>query len=225
MTTTSPARVRVAPGLYVTFVLFIVGMVLRTVFSLWHPSLAMLDYENLSPIREQWWAMHIFVGAPGALLAFASFPVLAYALCRARGSVVAAVGGAVTVTGIIFFGQGIAAEGVTYGYVLNTAALSGEQGEKLLTYITDHAELSQIGIFGGLAVTSLGVLVLLAALWLARAVPRWLLVLPVIGLVGGLALPFAPFSLELGLFDIVTQDVPLVLIAVLALRTAKHATD
>ncbi|GIH23329.1 hypothetical protein Aph01nite_16390 [Acrocarpospora phusangensis] len=207
-----------SPGLYAAFVLFAVGMVLRTVFAFWHPSLAMLDFENLSPMREEWWAMHFFAGAPGALLTFTAFPVLAYALCRERGSVLAAVGGAVTVTGIVFFAQGIAAEGVTYGYVLNTAALPGEQGEQLLRYITDHAELSQIGIFGGLTVTSAGIVALLAALWLARAVPRWLLVTPVLGLVGDLVLPLQLFSLELALFDLLTQGVPVVAIAVLALR-------
>ncbi|MEV1204104.1 hypothetical protein [Microbispora rosea] len=218
-----PTRNRVSPGLLAAFVVFAVAMVLRAAFAFWHPDLAALDYENLSPIREQWWAFHFFVGAPGAILAFVAFSILAWSLCRGRASVVAAIGAPIMVVGTVLFGQGIAGEGITYGYVLNTAALQGERGEALLSYITGHAELSEIGIFGGMALTALGAAVMMAALWFSRTVPRWLPVVPVAGFVLGLVIPLEMFSTERALFDLAVQEAPLVAVAVFALRHAQRA--
>jgi len=208
-------RTRAHPGLVAAFAVFLVGMVMRAEFAFWHPSLDALTYADLAPIRAQWWAQHVFVGAPGSVLTFAAFAVLAYQIGR---KVLAAAGGVLATVGAVAFGLGIAGEGVTYGYVLDPAAVPAPQGAATVAYIADHGELSQLLIFGGQILTVLGVLVLLVAVWLARAVPRWLLALPLAGLALAQVLPLAPFTTGAVLLELVFQAAPLVAIAALAVH-------
>ncbi|BDI21883.1 hypothetical protein [Herbiconiux sp. L3-i23] len=178
-TATSAQRSDTTPaGPVVALAALVLGVAARLVFfGIWHPDWFPLgNYERLAAIGEQWWTMHVFVGALGTVAAATALAVLVSRLCATRGAWLAAIGGAVSILGATLFAVGIAGEGVLYAALVDPDVLAPTAAASAVDAFAADAALSEIPIFTGVAVAAVGGLVQLVALWWSRALPLWLLV-------------------------------------------------
>lgn len=111
-------------------------------------------------------------------------------LARSRGAAWALTGATTVVLGAAAFGAGIAGEGVSYAYATDPAAVPASAGGPLLAYMGEHPERYVVGILPGLALLTVGTILLSVALLRARAVPLPIPITLVAGTVFGLAVPF-----------------------------------
>ncbi|HEU5110088.1 MAG TPA: hypothetical protein VFT95_16220 [Micromonosporaceae bacterium] len=175
-----------------------------------------LSYADLAPHRDAMWWGTLIDG-----LAFAAVGVtLAIAVCglvpARRGAALATVGAVLTGFGGVAFCAGMVAFGSLAWYVTDPGVVPPENGTTLMTYIEDNPGHVMGAQMAGFLLYTLGSLLLMAALWRARAVPRWL---PI----GYLLLTVGLFALDGVALNIVqaAQTLLLVPIAVYAVRAAK----
>jgi hypothetical protein len=178
------------PALVVAVALLVLGTVLRAVFLLWHPPFTtdFYDYEQVSAWADDWYPMHMAVGAPGFATLFIGLAAVTAVLCARRGGVPAVIGGVLASAGGIAFAFGLAAEGAVWGWALDPAVIDAEAGAALLRGIESGPQLTTpILLAASGVVIPLGVLLQLIALAVARTVPLWLpiatLVILLLGLV------------------------------------------
>ena len=165
----SPARARSIAAVLV------VGAITSAAFGIWRPAPGggSFGYDIIAPIRTSWWAWHLFGGLGVAAAAIA----VALAVCLlvpARGATWATLGALLTALGGLAFYGGVAAEGVLGAYATDPEALPAQSGTTLLTFIDDNFEPIGVVLIPGLALLTLGPLLLAVALWRSRSVPRWL---------------------------------------------------
>lgn len=175
-----PATTRIP--LITLYGLLVLGVALRFVFLVTHPPLDhyIFDYDAISPIRDQWWLFHFYGAGFGFILGFGAFSVIVAILCLRRGAVLAALGGVVTTAGAILSALGFAAEGVAWAYATDPRVIDPVEGAKLLEKFGEYPAMIDEPILLGFLLVPIGVLIQLVALWVARAVPRWLLVATVV---------------------------------------------
>lgn len=168
------------PALLLTTVLFVVGVLARAAFDTWHPPFDAGIYDpaevrTLGP--DAWLAWHAVVGGPSAVLAFAGLGLLVVAACAQRGAVLAAAGAVLAALGSVAFCAAVTAEGVAWWYATADGVVDPAVGGAMMAAFAAHpGPVDAPAGLGSLAV-SLGVVLLLAALWRAGAAPRSLLLL------------------------------------------------
>jgi len=157
------------------FALLAVGAVARFVFVATHPPVDhhLFEYETIAPMREQWWLLHFYGAGFGFILAFGSLAILTVIACR-RTRVLATVGGVIATLGAILTALGFAAEGVTWAYATDPKVIDPDAGAALLHNLGEYPAMIDDPILTGFLLIPIGVLLQLVALWIARAVPRWL---------------------------------------------------
>jgi hypothetical protein len=172
-----------------------IGAAAIAVLVLWQPwgERDHLSYADLEPHRDAAWLGTLVDG-----LAFAAVGVaLGIAVCRlvpaARGAAVATVGAMLTGFGGVAFCAGIVSFGSLAWYATDPAAVPPDAGAALMTYVVDNPGHVMGAQMAGFLLYTVGSLLLMVALWRARAVPRLLpvayLVLTVgVFAVGGVAL-------------------------------------
>ena len=155
---------------------------------LWHPGPERndLSYAAIAPVRDAAWTAAV-VDHVGFVVAAFTLGIAVCVLAPARGATWANLGAALAAVGGILFGGGVFAYGVLSWYATAVEAIPVESGTALMTYFADNpAHLSGPQIAGFL-VFNLGTLLLVAALWRAGSVPRWLLVVWAVLTVGQFA--------------------------------------
>jgi hypothetical protein len=196
-----------------------IGAVTVAVLVLWQPwgERDHLGYAEIAPHRDAAWLGGIADG-----LAFAAIGVaLGLAVCLlapVRGAVWANVGAVLTGIGGVAFCAGIASFGSFAWYATETSAIPAEAGSTLMTYAVDHpGHLLGLQMLG-FALSTIGSLVLMVALWRTRSVPRWL---PIAYLVLTVAL-FAVDGIVLNVVQAV-QTLSLLVVAYAVLRVDRPA--
>ena len=130
-------------------------------------------YADIAPVRDAIWTA-MFIDA----LAFATLAItlaMSVALvARARGARLATIGAFITVAGGVLFAMGAFAFVALGWLVTDTAVLPAADGARVLeAAMTEMTHVALPQALGFLLYT-LGTLILAAALFRARAVPRWL---------------------------------------------------
>ncbi len=134
----------------------------------WH------DYTAFSAERDATWIFSVLVGlATGA--AFLTLGLATCLLVRQRGAGLATAAAMLTGAGGLGFASGFFASGALNWYATSDAVPESAAAD-LMTYAEDHP----LHVFGpqmaGFLLASLGCVLVAAALWRSRAVPRWLAV-------------------------------------------------
>lgn len=168
MTARHPATNLVAAGLAL-------GAAAVATVLMWHPwaERDRLGYDDLEPIRDAMWRT-IVVDALAYAVIGVTFAIAVCALARSRGAVWATVGGALTALGGIAFAMGEFAFVSLSWYATEPAALSADQGTRLLDHAVDHPEHGMVVQMAGFGLFTLGSILLVVALIRSRAVPLWL---------------------------------------------------
>lgn len=191
------------------------GAVTIAVVVLWQPwgERDHLSYADIAPHRDAAWLGTLIDGLALAAVGVA----FGVAVCRlvpaARGAVMATIGALLTGFGGAAFSVGMVSFGSLAWYATDPAAVSRDSGTALLTYVVDNPGHMLGSQMAGFLLFTLGSLVLMAALWRSRAVPRWL---PVAYLV----LTIGLFALDGVILNVVqaVQTLCLVPVAIYALR-------
>jgi hypothetical protein len=162
----------------------VLGAVTVAVLFVWRPGTARdaLDYTDIAPVRDATWLTGVF-DAVGSGLAYTAFALGVCVLVTGRGRTLATIGAAFTIFGHILLSAGVFAVGVVFWYATDPGALSEEAGTELLDYFQDHLGHVIGPQFVGFSTASIGILVMAAALWRSRVVPRWYPPVLVAGLV------------------------------------------
>jgi hypothetical protein len=144
---------------------------------LWHPGPARddLSHAAMAPVRHATWSVAL-IDAVGYATAAVALSITVCLLARPRGARWAAAGAVLTVLGGITCATGNYAYGALGWYSSATAtdALPADTGAKLMTYIKNNPGHMATPEIAGFLALNLGVLLLAAALWRSRSVPRWL---------------------------------------------------
>lgn len=140
----------------------------------WRPGVERndLNYDAVAATRDATWATAVTTGIAMAVAAVA-FGIATCLLVTSRGGRTATVGSVATCLGGIVFCGASVAFGTLGWYVTDQAALPAETGAELLSHIEENFERIGVLLMPGFLLFTLGSLVLAAALWRSRAVPRW----------------------------------------------------
>jgi hypothetical protein len=193
------------------------GAVAVAVLVLWQPwgERDRLGYADIAPHRDAGWLGSIIDGLGIAAIGIA----LGLAVCmlaRARGSALANIGAVLTAFGGVAFCAGIVSFGSFAWYATDIGAIPADSGAALMSHIEDNPGHMMGLQMAGFLLFTLGSILLMAALWRARSVPRWL---PI----GYLVLTVAVFVLGGVALNIVqaVQMLSLVVVAFYALRASR----
>lgn len=146
-----------------------------------------IGYDVMAGVRDAWFTAHYWWG-PMMGLGIAVTGLAVSRLLRRKGSIWGTVAGALLFVGGFGFGVGLASEGISYFVVTDPQTLDPAAGAPLLAHLM--ASQAYFPIFGiGLAGFSLGLLIAAAGLVVTRAVPIWVPVLLVIGVVCTAVIP------------------------------------
>jgi hypothetical protein len=213
--TAAPARPAAARAAIVSTVLALGALAVAAVV-LWQPwgERDALGYADIAPHRDAAWLGTLVDG-----LAFAAVGVaLGLAVCRlapARGAVWANVGALLTASGGVAFCAGAVSFGSFAWYATDTAAIPAGPGTALMSHVEDSPGHMMGVQMAGFLLFTVGSLVLMVALWRARAVPRWLPVAYLVLTVGTFALGGVVLNVVQA-----AQMVSLMIVAYYAARTA-----
>lgn len=189
-TTTPAGAVRGA----VVAIAALAGLTGNGLFGIWHHSWGpedQLPYDVFAPIREEWWAWHLFA-ALATILGMVALAIAACVLVSRRGAGLATAGAVATVLGALSWSSGIAGEAAVFGYAGDPKALpSADTRAAFLMYVhhTDNNRYS-LPIIAGIVLYSIGFILIAIALWRAGSVPRWVPVALVAGTVLNAAVPW-----------------------------------
>jgi hypothetical protein len=140
-------------------------------------------YDALAPRRDAAWLGSVIDGVGIAAIGV-GLALAACLLVRRRGGTLATVGAVLSALGGVLFAAAIISAGTLVWYVTDTGALPAETGTAMMSYVEDNlGHVAALQVPGFLLYT-LGALVLMVALWRARAVPVWLPVTYVVLTVG-----------------------------------------
>lgn len=132
-----------------------------------------LSYAGLASVRDSAWIGSVIDGL-GLAAAAVALGLAACLLAPVRGAAWANVGAVVTGFGGLAFGAGTVSFAVLGWYATATEAIPADVGATLLGYVEDDFGRIGILVMGGFLLFTVGSLLLMVALWRARAVPRWL---------------------------------------------------
>ncbi|GIE97611.1 hypothetical protein [Paractinoplanes rishiriensis] len=173
-TTVTPAGPGTARATLIATLLSLASLAVAVVV-LWQPwgERDALGYADIAPHRDAAWLGTLVDG-----LAFAVVGVtLGLAVCilaPKRGSTPAAIGAVATGLGGIAFGTGMFSFGALAWFATDTSTLPAAAGTALMSRVEGApGHLMAVQMTGFLLFT-VGSLILMAALWRARSVPRWL---------------------------------------------------
>jgi len=171
-------------------VAMVLGVLAKTAFLVWHAPYdkdEVVPYDKVLEVRDAWWFSH-YLGGPAMGLGFVVFGLgAAMLLRRGPGSRLAAVGAAFNFVGGIGAAAGLAAEGATYHYATNTAAVPESAGAPLLHYMFTHSTHINLLLLIGLAAMAVGSILIGVGLWRAHAVPVWVPLALIVGTLGTVA--------------------------------------
>jgi hypothetical protein len=177
----------------ITFVGSVLGAVGYVLFLYLHASWERSEkvpYAEMVEHRDTWLTAHYWLG-PLAGLGFVVLGLAVMRLLQTRASILGSIAGVLLLVGGLGFAAGLASEGVLYYAATDPDALEPEAGAALLGHLME-TEL-YFPIFGiGIAAISLGCLVAAIALVISKAVPLWVPILLVVGVV---AMAVAPHSI------------------------------
>lgn len=149
-----------------------------------------VPYAEMVEHRDTWLTAHYWLG-PLAGLGFVVLGLAVMRLLQSRASILASIAGVLLLVGGLGLAAGLASEGVLYYAASDPDALEPEPGAALLGHLM--ATELYFPVFGiGLACIGLGCLVAAIALLISRAVPIWVPILLVVGVV---AMAVAPHSI------------------------------
>ena len=112
--------------------------------------------------------------APTSWSACAQARLPAGSLVKARGVLLATVGGSMMWLGAALYGVGLGGLATIFYFGTEPAAIEEASGAKLLEYVNDHVARLYGPVIAGAALVAVGTVFLAVALWRAKTVPRWL---------------------------------------------------
>ncbi len=171
-------------------VLGAVGYVLLLILHAPWERAEMVPYAEMAEHRDTWLTAHYWLG-PLAGLGFVVLGLAVMRLLQTRASTLASIAGVLLLVGGLGFAAGLASEGILYYAATDPDALEPQAGAALLSHLME-TEL-YFPVFGiGIAGVSLGCLVAAIALVISKAVPLWVPILLVVGVV---AMAVAPHTI------------------------------
>lgn len=167
--------------LVVLFVLLLVSLVARLVFTVTEPPFeGGLRYDDLAATDGAYWPLHLYLGGPGYAVSFLVTAVFLVLLGRGRGSALTLIGGLLVALAGLLFSLAITAEALPFALVTDSAAFGEAEGRVLVDAFNGQLDLLGPAIVGTQIAISLGGLLALVGVLLSRTTPRWM---PVTGLV------------------------------------------
>jgi len=143
--------------------------------SLWYPepdAAGQFTYDGVAPVREFWWAWHLFAGA-NLVVGVTALALAGLRLVPSRGAVWATVGAGMMWLGAALYGVGLGGLGTAYLYA-TAPVLDPASGTALVQHLgSDFARLYG-PVLPGAGLVAIGTVALSVALWRARSVPRWI---------------------------------------------------
>lgn len=195
------------------------GVLLVATVVLWQPwgERDDLSYATLAEHRDGAWLGGLLDGLGMAGVGL-GLGVATCLLVRERGRSLATVGAVLAGLGGVLSAGGSIAFGVLVWYVTEPDALSVDAGTEMMVFIDDNIQRLMVIYGAGFGLVLLGSLVLMAALWRARAVP---VALPVIYAV----LTVAVFLTTGSVMNVVQAAQTLCLAGVAAVLVAESRTS
>ncbi|RBP64137.1 hypothetical protein DFO66_1079 [Brevibacterium sanguinis] len=181
----APSRVT----LVVLFVLLLVSLAARTVFTLWEPVFdGEIRYDDVRRLGDAYWPMNLYVGGPGYAVSWVVTAVFMVLLGRGRSAVVNLIGAHLAGVGGMIFALAITAEVLPFVFA-DSSALPEVEARALFDAFNAQLPLLVPAILGATTAIGLGVLLVFAtALW-TGATPRWFAAVGIISLVVLLGAP------------------------------------
>lgn len=192
-TTVSPVAVHRWRALVALYAILLTALVGRVVFTAWEPPFdGTIRYDEIRPIVDAYWPMNLYLGGPAYLVGFVATAVFVVFLARGRTAVVTLVGAALVGLGGTVFALVITAETLPFAYAADPAVLPEAEGRALFDVLNAHLGLLLPALVGGMAAVAFGVLLVLVAAGISRALPRWFVVVGLVYLVLFVVLPPDP---------------------------------
>ena len=210
---TSRARAIIVPG---TLALGAAVVATILVFRPWPVRNSFL-YEQLAPVRDGIWTAILVDSLAFAAVAIGLSLVVAQ-MTPTRGALLANIGAIVATIGGVLFAMGAFAFAMFTWYVTNPAVLPVADGTRLLEYAVASPEHGMLLQMVGFLLYTLGTLLLAAALFRARSVPRWLPTAMVV-------LTIAEFATSDRILDFVQVAAMTVLVVLAALALRRSAAS
>lgn len=167
-------RTTVRSRMTLLFAVIVLTSVAGLAVGLWYPAPDAGDrytYAGVQPIRDFWWAWHVFAGV-NLVVGVTALALAGLRLVPSRGAVWGTVGASMMWLGAGLYGVGLGGLATAYHYA-TSPVLDRASGMALVEALgTDFARLYGIVLPGALLV-ALGTVALSVALWRARTVPRW----------------------------------------------------
>lgn len=158
-----------------------------------------LSYESFAAVRDGAWLSAV-IDHLGFVLLSLALPLAVCLLVRARGSRLATIGSALVMAGGMFFASGFYALYLMGWYATAPEALSAEDGTAFMRYIEDNLAHVLGPQAAGFLAFNVGTLLLCAALWRSRSVPRGVPAAIAVLTVGQFLLPSAAMDVTQTLF-------------------------
>ncbi len=156
------------------------------------------SYASFAAVRDAAWLSAV-IDHLGFVLLSLDLPMAVCLLVRARGSRLATIGSALVIVGGMFFASGFYALYLMGWYATAPEALSAEDGTAFMRYLENNLA-HVLGPQAGFFAFNIGTLLLCAALWRSRSVPRGVPVAIAVLTVGQFLVPEAALDVAQTLF-------------------------
>lgn len=159
-----------------------------------------LSYASYAAVRDAAWLSAVIDHLGFVLLSLALPLAVCLLVRRARGSRLATIGSALVMVGGMFFASGFYGLYLMGWYATAPEALSVEDGTTFMRYIEDHLAHAVGPQATGFLAFNVGILLLCAALWRSRSVPRAVPAVIAVLTVGQFLMPSAALDVAQTLF-------------------------
>ena len=158
-----------------------------------------LSYASFAAVRDGAWLSAV-IDHVGYVVLSLALPLAVCLLVRARGARLATIGSALVMVGGMLFASGFYALYLMGWYATAPDALSVEDGTTFMSYIENNLAHVLGPQAAGFFAFNIGTLLLCAALWRSRSVPRWVPAVIAVLTVGQFLVPSAALDVEQSLF-------------------------
>lgn len=146
------------------------------------------NYAAIAGMRGYVWGFFLVAGVQLVVGACAA-ALAAWLLVPGRGAAWATVGGSLVWLGAAIYGVGIGGWATVYYFGTDPGALDPATATRLIDHVNDDTARMLAVPIGGALLVALGSMVLAAALWRARTVPRWVPVVGIVTAITGIVIP------------------------------------
>ena len=193
-------------ALVALFVLLLVSLIGRIVFTLWEPPFdGSIRYDEVSDLGAAYWPMNLYLGGPAYAVSWIAAAVFIVRLAKGRAGVLNLVGAFLVGLGGVVFALTITAEVLPFAYAADPAVLPEPEGRALFDVLNDHLDRLLPAIIGSQLTIVAGMLLALVGILVARTMPRPLTIAALAYAVVFVLLPLDQFGRVVATVDYLLQ--------------------